>query len=330
MTLTKATTFCRRVLVIFPAFLMVLLAGSNAQASGLETDIAAGSQPSAECHLPVKSPPAHGADNTANCRSTQAMILTYFTNFSDTSGCTFDLTIAWGDGETTHRPNYPGGPQGLEFLASHTYSAAGVYTIAVTGSVTSGNCYFTPGDWQFSYISPATAYPAGPPISVQTMLSRAADWISAQVPYSQVDYYSDLYGTYRQDCSGFVSMAWDLDYSLTTSSLPTVATEVTTGLSGIAPGDIILKAGDHVFLFVEWANSAHTRATVDEETGSNSPTPYAVMKTLGVSSFNGFTVYQYNELSSSKEHSGPAARNWTGSYSGGPDSGRILGSAAHS
>lgn len=141
----------------------------------------------------------------------------------------------------------------------------------------------------------------GPPISVQTMLSRAADWISVPVQYSQVNYYSDINGTYRQDCSGYVSMAWDLDYSLTTTGLPAVATKVAGGLKDIRPGDIILRTGghNHVFLFVEWANSKHTRATVDEETGVSSPTPYAIRKTLGVSSFKGFTVYRYNGLSGS-------------------------------
>jgi hypothetical protein len=272
----------------------------------------------------VQSPPAHGADNTGNCRSTQPEIKTHITNESDTSGCTFELTITWDDGKTTQIPDYPGGPQGLEFLASHTYTAPGVYTIAVTGSVVSGDCYFYPGDWQFSYISSITPYPEGPAISVQTILSRATDWTSSQVPYSQASYYSDTNGTYREDCSGFVSMAWDLDDSLSTSSLPEIATEVTTGLSGIEPGDIILKAGDHVFLFVAWANNSHTEATIDEETGSSSPTPYAVQKNLNVKAFNGFTVYRYNGLSGSEEPA-PPTKSQAGRYQGG-----IAGSSRHS
>jgi hypothetical protein len=292
-TLTKAS------FIILQVFSMVILVGGTANASLIGTDSTSGSQSSTPCDFPVQSPPALGASNIENCRSTQPMINLYFTNNGDSSGCTYDITINWADGKTTQIPSYPGGPQGLEFLASHKYTATGVYTITVTGSVASGDCYFDPGTGQFSYVSSTAPYPEGPPISVATMLSRAADWISVPVQYSQTDYYSDVNGTYRQDCSGFVSMAWDLDYSLSTPKLSTVATEVASGLKGIEPGDIILRAGKHVFLFVKWANSAHTRATVDEETGVSSKTPYAVTKTLGVSSFNGFGVYRYNEFSSS-------------------------------
>jgi len=96
-------------------------------------------------------------------------------------------------------------------------------------------------------------------------------------------------------------MMWDLDFSLSTADLasPSVSTKVAAGLSGIKPGDIILKEktqtnSGHVFLFVAWANSKHTRATVIEETGLSSPTPYAVMKSLPLKSFSGFRVYGYN------------------------------------
>jgi hypothetical protein len=285
--------------IILQVFSVVLLAGGAANASPTDTDSAPASQRSTPCDLPVQSPPPQGANSAENCRSTQPTVNIYFTNINDTSGCTFDVTITWNDGKTTNIPTYAGGPQGLAFLASHTYSATGIYTIAVTGSVVSGDCTLTPYDAQFSYISSAAPYPEGPPISVQTMLSRAANWISVPVPYSQSTWYSDINGTYRQDCSGFVSMAWDLDYSLGTSKLSTVATDVASGLKGVKPGDIILSPGIHVYLFVRWLDSAHTTATVDYETGVKSKTPYAVTKPLPVSAFKGFKVYRYNEISSS-------------------------------
>jgi hypothetical protein len=265
------------------------------------------SQNSEPCKFPVKSPPKQGADNAINCRSTAPDIKLYVTNNGDTSGCTFNYTISWGDrSDKAHLTNVPGGAPGLELLASHTYADFGVFTISVTGSVASGNCTFTGGDLQFSYISPHTPEPEGPPISVQEMLARAGTWTRTQVPYSQVQFHSDVDGTYRQDCSGYVSMAWDLDHSLSTATLPSVTEEVGEtsrgGLKHIEPGDIILRSGAnaHVFLFVRWANDNRSKAVVDEETGTSSPTPYAIRKTLGVSSFNGFTVYRYKDLAPSK------------------------------
>src|SRR4051794_36736932 len=41
-----------------------------------------------------------------------------------------------------------------------------------------------------------------------TIKKRGWSWVKAKVPYSQTSYHCNGYGNYRQDCSGFVSMAW--------------------------------------------------------------------------------------------------------------------------
>ncbi|MEV0403496.1 hypothetical protein [Actinoallomurus sp. NPDC050550] len=41
------------------------------------------------------------------------------------------------------------------------------------------------------------------------MITRAKSWLG-KVWYSQINYHCNKYGNYRQDCSGFVSMAWGL------------------------------------------------------------------------------------------------------------------------
>ena len=48
-------------------------------------------------------------------------------------------------------------------------------------------------------------------ITADIIIARAQSWVAAQVPYSQSNYYTNQYGTYRTDCSGFVSMAWAWD-----------------------------------------------------------------------------------------------------------------------
>src|SRR5689334_1088559 len=46
-----------------------------------------------------------------------------------------------------------------------------------------------------------------------TILQRGFTWLDAHVPYNQGSQYQG----YRTDCSGFVSMAWQLGKSETTS-----------------------------------------------------------------------------------------------------------------
>src|SRR3954451_650273 len=54
------------------------------------------------------------------------------------------------------------------------------------------------------------------PISRAEIINRAKRWVAAQVTYSMTSYWSD---GYRQDCSGFVSMAWNLGRNEWTGSL---------------------------------------------------------------------------------------------------------------
>lgn len=105
-------------------------------------------------------------------------------------------------------------------------------------------------------------------------LQRASTWLTAngggRVPYSQAKIWKD---GYRQDCSGYVSMAL---------GLPTPGTN-TVGLTGsgitkpvavndLKPGDLLIDAaGDnntrHVVMFEKWNNDAHTSYTSYEQRG---------------------------------------------------------------
>ncbi len=55
------------------------------------------------------------------------------------------------------------------------------------------------------------------------IVGRAQAWIKEQVPYSESRWHSDAYGSYRTDCSGYVSMAWALPTSYVTWTLPQIA-----------------------------------------------------------------------------------------------------------
>ncbi|SCG81606.1 NlpC/P60 family protein [Micromonospora rifamycinica] len=106
------------------------------------------------------------------------------------------------------------------------------------------------------------------------VLTRARSWLSVGIPYSQERCYRNQYGDYRTDCSGFVSMAWGLGGSgsaFWTGNL--LNRSHTIARSDLKPGDALLRhTGDtsenHVALFVAWSDSAHTKPTVMEQTGS--------------------------------------------------------------
>lgn len=101
----------------------------------------------------------------------------------------------------------------------------------------------------------------------KTAITRGFQWLDAKVPYSQ----SRQHAGYRTDCSGFVSMAWQL-------AAPGVTTaEFSNGgahdkalgsFSNLQPGDAIVRrvgGSGHVMMFLGWNDSAKTQACTIEE-----------------------------------------------------------------
>lgn len=116
-----------------------------------------------------------------------------------------------------------------------------------------------------SLIGAAPAHAAAPAspkfFDRKAVIARAKTWTSVHVPYSQTDWLKN----YRTDCSGFVSMAWGLDRSYVTWSLPEVAVRIDK--EDLQPGDIILNLQRHVIIFAGWADKAHTRYVGMEQVG---------------------------------------------------------------
>ncbi|MCM3296944.1 hypothetical protein ACWEPD_20645 [Streptomyces pseudogriseolus] len=119
-----------------------------------------------------------------------------------------------------------------------------------------------------------------PAISRTDIVGRAASWVSRKVPYGVSSYWSD---GYRQDCSGYVSMAWKLPGNEWTGNLAQYADRITK--AQLRPGDILLLHnaadpynGSHVVIFGGWANSSRTRYVAYEQTPPHTrrtTTPYA-------------------------------------------------------
>ncbi|KOG74219.1 membrane protein, partial [Streptomyces varsoviensis] len=131
-------------------------------------------------------------------------------------------------------------------------------------------------------------------ITRAAILDRAQRWVNQQVPYSMNRYWSD---GYRQDCSGFVSMAWNLGSNQWTGSLSQFGTRISK--NQLQPGDILLfhnaanpGAGSHVTIFGGWTNSAHTQYVAYEQTRPHTlkrSTPYAYWNNS-----SRYVAYRYN------------------------------------
>lgn len=88
-------------------------------------------------------------------------------------------------------------------------------------------------------------------ITREKIIERAQTWLNPPVPYSK----TATHDGYRADCSGYVSMAWNLGGpGDTTSTLPNKCTKISK--SDLQSGDILLNPGDHTLIFDKWADSS--------------------------------------------------------------------------
>ncbi|MFE9538139.1 peptidoglycan-binding protein [Streptomyces sp. NPDC006691] len=128
------------------------------------------------------------------------------------------------------------------------------------------------------------------------IINRAKTWVSAAVPYNMEAYWTD---GYRQDCSGYVSMAWDLGTNEWTGSLAKFAVRMTR--DELQPGDILLfhnpanpNKGSHVVIFGGWTDYTHNYYTAYEQTPPGTrkqATPYAYWKNSA-----NYVPYRYKGL----------------------------------
>ncbi|NUT46492.1 MAG: hypothetical protein HOV94_04095 [Saccharothrix sp.] len=121
--------------------------------------------------------------------------------------------------------------------------------------------------------------------------TRSRSWLDERVPYSQQACHRNEYGDYRTDCSGYVSMAWGLTHSRTTTSLRDVATEVPR--AELLPGDALLNAY-HAALFVRWADDAKSEPVVREQTGPDGAPP--VERTWTAKTAESYTAVRYHRV----------------------------------
>lgn len=140
-----------------------------------------------------------------------------------------------------------------------------------------------------------------------TIINRAKRWLDAKVPYSMSKYWTD---GYRQDCSGYVSMAWNLGTNEWTGSLDKFATRITK--DQLLPGDMLLfhnpanpSKGSHVTLFGGWVDERRTHYIAYEQTPPRTrrqATPYGYWNNA-----TKYLPYRFNGITGGMVPEAPAA-----------------------
>jgi len=122
-----------------------------------------------------------------------------------------------------------------------------------------------------------------------TMIDRAEVWVANKVPYNQ----GATYQGYREDCSGYVSMAWEAAKpGYTTETLPQISHPISKG--ELQPGDILLCRTEHVVLFGGWTSGGDYIAYEETKPGEGTvrrATPYPYWYNTAC-----FQPYRYNSV----------------------------------
>lgn len=135
-------------------------------------------------------------------------------------------------------------------------------------------------------------YPSNKVLTRAQVFARGKSWVTAKVPYSQAGCYSNAYGNYRRDCSGFVSMAWGLTYSRTTADIRGVTTTISR--SSLKNGDALWRRDSsvqHMALFVEWGTDGTAHVLEESRPGT-----VAHVSHWSSSYYSTFTALRYKNI----------------------------------
>lgn len=98
------------------------------------------------------------------------------------------------------------------------------------------------------------------------------------------------------DCSGLVSRCWGLPRPYSTRELPGICKPLSR-LDDLRPGDIILRPGEHVQLFVRWEDPEHTRYRAIEAAGDPEWRCFEIIYNRHtLTTTRGFTPWRYKGI----------------------------------
>lgn len=289
--------------------------------TGSPTDTATSASPTASATDTATSTPCPTTDSptaapTGGQSPTGAPTTTAGTPTSTPTGTPTGTATDTPTGTATQTPTTSTGP--VYPLPTHSYGPPA--SLPVTAfSIPPATTPTTP-PVIVTTVSPVTGggfpYSAWPPgdtseqlphgtMSQAQIIERAQRWVAESVPYSEDAWFTDADGEYRQDCSGYVSMAWGLDQDIDfwTGNLNTVSHTIPA--AQLVPGDILLSA-QHTVLFAGWADSAHTMFDFYEESHPGTVAHYVVDAPLAAYLDSGFAPFRYDGLQMSAAWQLPA------------------------
>lgn len=123
------------------------------------------------------------------------------------------------------------------------------------------------------------------------VVERGFTWLDDDVPYSQ----SASHQGYRTDCSGFVSMCWELGRSSNTSAFYSGDANSRLGsYEELLVADALVKQG-HMMIFLGWNDQAHSGACVLEQASTASDMQFRVRTTSSLKS-EGYKAIRADKL----------------------------------
>lgn len=98
------------------------------------------------------------------------------------------------------------------------------------------------------------------------------------------------------DCSGLVSRCWGLSRPYSTRQLPSVC-EPLERVSDLQPGDVLLRPGEHVQIFVRWENDERTHYRAIEAAGIPEWRCFEIVYPRSAfTTYRGFTPWRYKGI----------------------------------
>ena len=97
------------------------------------------------------------------------------------------------------------------------------------------------------------------------------------------------------DCSGLLTVCWELPKKIATRDIPEYAT-IIENLDDIKQGDVFAKIGSHVMFFKEFANSEKSEVIIIDATRSTGKVSVRI-KNVAQLFEKGYQIYRKNSLS---------------------------------
>ena len=173
----------------------------------------------------------------------------------------------------------------------HGYDQDGVLVNTPDDTYVSGR--YQCGWWKINQENQGLPYHWGGASSIEEFaLGLAEGKFAGNVPDSRDNGCSKY--AIGLDCSGLVAICWKLQKKLSTKALPTITTKLES-VNELLPGDILLKPGSHVMIFLSFTDDLCQYAQIVDatrSTGKVSKRTISIMEYLGL----GYEGYRMNPI----------------------------------